>query len=175
MSEQPSAALTELRSLAEKATPGPWRKRREALDRDQPDAGPERWKIVAGYERWHRNMGHFHPEDAMYPQDEHHVVAFGYDRDYGYAEGGIANERDAAYIAAVSPDVVLAMLEAVEKAQAVDDVFNGLAMDENDGEFALWSQDDLIGAIFAMRKALQTFSRARSAPPALPVSDVGEQ
>lgn len=86
--------------LASKATPGPWRVRRSSLDPDVPDASAATYYIVAGNERWSRNVGHFHPDDAMYATDERWVTAYASDRDYGTPEGGMSKE-DAEFVVAL--------------------------------------------------------------------------
>ena len=88
-------------------TPGPWRVRCR-VDRGYDLKGTDKYfYIAAGFERWHDNKGHFHPDDARYVLDEHHVVALGSDRDHDSPEGGIQNEADANLIAA-SPDLLKA-------------------------------------------------------------------
>lgn len=89
-----------LHELADRATPGPWRVRRASLDADHPDDPPATYYIVAGSEKWHRNKGHFHPEDASYPEDEHWVTEYASDRDYYTPEGGMS-KANAEFICAL--------------------------------------------------------------------------
>lgn len=48
-------------------------------------------------------------------------------------------------------------------AERVVNIYRGLAGDANDGEFALWTQYDLIGAIVALDGELSELNRARDA------------
>jgi hypothetical protein len=93
--------LPALDDLASKATPGPWRVRRSSLDADHPDSPPETYYIVAGQETWHRNKGHFHPDDAEYSEDEFWVTTYASDRDYCTSEGGMSKE-DAEFVVALA-------------------------------------------------------------------------
>jgi hypothetical protein len=51
----------------------------------------------------------------------------------------------------------LAMLDVVEAAHRVDEIYEGLRTDANDGEFALWSEGDLLKALHALRPPLARF------------------
>lgn len=57
---------------------------------------------------------------------------------------------------------VLALVEIAEAAREVDRIYEGLRTDENDGEFALWSEDALVAALHALRPAL---ARLDGGPP----------
>jgi hypothetical protein len=52
---------------------------------------------------------------------------------------------------------LLALVEAVEAAQRVNRIYEGLRTDENDGTFALWSEDDLVAALHALDPVLRPF------------------
>ena len=47
-----------------------------------------------------------------------------------------------------------ALVEIAKAARLVDRIYEGLRTDENDGEFALWSEDQLVAALHALRPAL---------------------
>lgn len=65
-----------------------------------------------------QNKGHFHPDDEWYTLDEFYPVETSTDRDYGYYEGGIEKEDDAAFIAAAPEDVSF-LLSQLEQANNV--------------------------------------------------------
>jgi hypothetical protein len=89
---------TELRVLAEAATPGPWKADVfNVCDRvSPPPTGP-----IWGSHVWIGPYSHYIPS-------EHEQIG----------ERLSAPTPDAAYIAAVSPDVILALLDRCEKAEA---------------------------------------------------------
>lgn len=100
-------------------TPGPWRVRRivdRAKDLSYCDV---HFGIAAGSEEWRDNAGHWHPDDSKFAVDEIEVVALGYDRDYGYPEGGIRNEADARLIAA-APDLLSACKALIDEGPSND-------------------------------------------------------
>lgn len=94
-----------LRTLAEAATPGPWADKgvsRSCMLDHKHAAGKCIYDNVTFYEDDHVIT------QAVAPFTE---VAGNYD----YEEGGIIKRADQLYIAACSPDVVLALLDALER------------------------------------------------------------
>lgn len=102
---QAPAREQEIRERCEKATKGPWRARAEIDRGDDLQGTATLYTVCAGKEDWRDNKGHFHPDDARYVIDEIHVAGCGYDRDYGYPEGGIQRKEDASFIAHAREDV----------------------------------------------------------------------
>jgi hypothetical protein len=51
------------------------------------------------------------------------------------------------------------LLDCVDAAQKVDEIYEGLRTDATDGEFSLWSEDDLVAALHALRPALAALNR----------------
>lgn len=51
------------------------------------------------------------------------------------------------------------LLDVAEAAETVDRIYEGLRTDANDGEFALWSEDDLVAALHKLRPALHLLER----------------
>lgn len=59
-------------------------------------------------------------------------------------------------------DALPHLLQIAKAAQDVERIYEGLRQGADDGEFALWSEDDLIVALHNLRPALEAFDGARS-------------
>lgn len=90
-----TAAAEKLRRLAEEATGGRWRV--DECSSSYARDTETRWAILHGTGR-----------------DEIDVVTVDYDRDYGMPQGGIWEEANAAYIAAMHPTLGLLLADALE-------------------------------------------------------------
>lgn len=113
MSDLTPERLAELRTLAAAATPGPWTVESYWDRLDGPADTNTSWHIP-GLERWHGSLAFTNN------------VGFGDD------------EATARYVAAISPDVVVGLLDEIERLRAgLDELANA------DHE------DDLIGAVSA--------------------------
>jgi hypothetical protein len=111
--------LAHLKALAEKATPGPWKQGqpnfrcKEAHKHgDSCIAVHDGW--YGEYEVW-RDVAYTHDKNAG-AQPDGQIAGM-----WGYEDGGIRRPDDAAYIAAVSPDVLLAFIASHEALRAERD------------------------------------------------------
>jgi hypothetical protein len=55
------------------------------------------------------------------------------------------------------------LLTIARAAHKVDEIYEGLRTDASDGEFSIWSEDDLMVALHALRPALADFEAGRDA------------
>lgn len=67
----------------------------------------------------------------------------------------LQNESGRILLDGVEVPTVSRLKEILDAARRVDRIYVGLCHDENDGEFALWKEDDLLGALHGLGTALR--------------------